>query len=63
EFVRKTQQMLGMRGRGRDVVSVGDSFVLRESQESYGVNFTPENRAIALNSAYYLSDCIEKSKG
>jgi putative transposase len=58
EFVRKTQQMLGMRGKGRDVVSAGDSFVLRESQESYGVNFTPKNRPIALNNAHYWSDCL-----
>jgi putative transposase len=58
EFVRKTQQMLGVRGQGRDVVSVGDSFVLRESQESYGVNFTLENRPIALNNAHFLGDCL-----
>jgi putative transposase len=58
DFVRKTQQMLGMRGKGRDVVSVGDSFVLRESQQSYGTNFTPENRPIALNNAHYWGDCL-----
>jgi putative transposase len=56
EFVIKTQQMLGMRGKGRDVVSVGDSFLLRESHGSYGVNFTPENRPIALENAHYWDD-------
>jgi hypothetical protein len=48
--------MLGMRGKGPDVVSVGDSFLLRESHGSYGVNFTPENRPIALKNALYLDD-------
>ena len=41
EFVLKTREMLGVRGRGRDVVTAGDSFVLRESQEIYGGNFNP----------------------
>lgn len=58
DFVRKTQQMLGMRGKGRAVVSAGDSFVLRESQESYRVNFTPKNRPIALNNAHYWDVCL-----
>ncbi|SDM80400.1 hypothetical protein SAMN05660860_03197 [Geoalkalibacter ferrihydriticus] len=53
--------MLGMRGKGRDVVSVGDSFVLRESQESYGVDFTPENRPIAPNNAHFGDECYYMS--
>jgi hypothetical protein len=48
--------MLGMRGKGPDMVSVGDSFLLRESHGSYGVNFTPENRPIALKNALYWND-------
>jgi putative transposase len=47
EFVLKIQEMLGVRGRGRDVVTAGDSFVLRESQEIYGGNFSPQNQPIA----------------
>jgi hypothetical protein len=50
--------MLGMRGKGRDVVSVGDSFLLRESHGSYGVNFTPENRPIALENTHYWDDYL-----
>ena len=56
EFVFKTQQMLDMRGKVRDVVSVGDSFLLRESHGIYGVNSTPENRLIALENAHYWDD-------
>ncbi|MBN2793701.1 MAG: hypothetical protein JXQ81_14405 [Desulfuromonadales bacterium] len=47
EFIVKTRQILGVRGRSRDVVPVGDSFMLRELQETYGGDFTPENRSIA----------------
>lgn len=61
EFVRKTQLMLGMRGKGRDVVPVRDSFVLRESQQSYGVNSISENRPIALNNAYFWDDYFKIS--
>ena len=55
-FVIKTQQMLGMPGKGGDMVSVGDSFLLRESHGSYGVKFTHENRPIALENAHYWDD-------
>jgi len=58
DFVRKTQQKLGMPGKGRAVVSAGDLFMLREAQESYGVNSTPKNRPIALNNAYCWDVCL-----
>ncbi len=41
EFVLKAKEMLGARGKGRDLVRVGDSLVLRECQEIYEANFTP----------------------
>jgi len=46
DFVLKSQAMLGARGRGRAVIATEESFILRESQEFYGGNFSPENRAI-----------------
>jgi len=52
EFVLKTKEMLGARGKGRDLVGVGDSLVLRECEEIYEANFTPENRPIAPDNAY-----------
>lgn len=57
EFVLKTQQMLGARAKGRSVVTAGDSFVLRESQENYGGNFSPENRPMASENDYFWDDC------
>ena len=51
-FVLKTQEMLGARGKGRDIAEAGGSFVLREGQEIYGANFSPENRPIGSNNAY-----------
>jgi REP-associated tyrosine transposase len=56
EFIVKTRQMLGLRGRSRDVVPVGDSFMLRESHETYGGDFTPENRPIAAENAHLWSN-------
>jgi hypothetical protein len=50
--VLKTQEMLVGRGKGRDVVEVGSSFVLRECQEIYGANFSFENWPIASDNAY-----------
>jgi hypothetical protein len=44
--------MLGARGKGRDIAEAGGSFVLREGQEIYGANFSPENRPIGSNNAY-----------
>ena len=52
EFVLKTKEMLGARGKSRDLARVGDSLVLRECQEIYEANFTPENRPIAPENAY-----------
>ena len=57
-FRQKKQQMLGMLAKGRAVVSAGDLFMLRESPESYGVNFTPKNRPIVLNNAHYWDVCL-----
>jgi putative transposase len=52
EFVLKTKEMLGARGKGRDIARVGNSLVLRECQESYEANSTTENRPIAPDNAY-----------
>jgi len=47
-FVQKTKELLGLRAKGRKVALVGDAFMLREAQEPYGVDFTPENRSIGV---------------
>jgi len=57
EFIAKTRQTLGMRGRSRECVPVAGAFVLRESQETYGGNFAPENRPIAAENGYFWEDC------
>jgi putative transposase len=51
EFVLKSREMLGTRGRSRTVVETEGSFILREFQEIYGGNFNPEKRAIALENS------------
>jgi putative transposase len=56
EFIVKTWQMLGMRGRSRDVDPVVDSFMLREPQETYRGYFTPENRPIAAENGHFWSN-------
>jgi len=61
EFVLKTREMLGVRGRGRDVVTAGDSFVLRELQEIYGGNFSPQNRPIAPDNGHLWDNYCEIS--
>lgn len=50
-FALKVQGNHGIRGRSRDIVVTGDTFVLRESPETYEANFNPENRAIASNNS------------
>ena len=52
-FVQKVQENLGVRGMGRGVSVTGDAYVLRESPETYEVNFDPENRAIAPNNSFF----------
>lgn len=47
-FVQKTKELLGLRAKGRKVALVGDAFILREAQEPYDVDFTPENRSIGV---------------
>ena len=59
----KTRQTLGMRGRSRECVPVVGVFALRESQETYGGNFAPENRPIAAENGYFWEDCPRKSAG
>jgi putative transposase len=56
KFVLKVQEILGVRGRGREVVATGDAFVLREAPEIYEADFTPENRAIAPNNSILWDD-------
>jgi putative transposase len=53
EFVLKTRERLGARGKGRDVLTAGDSFILRESQEIYGGNSNTKNRPIAPDNGYF----------
>lgn len=44
-------------GRFRGCVAgTGDAFVLREKQEGYGRNFSPENRPIGSNNTCFRSD-------
>jgi len=52
KFVLETQDILGAGGRGRDILRVGASFVLREHQEVYGGSFSPGNRPIASDNTH-----------
>jgi putative transposase len=56
QFVQKVKENLGGRGIGRGVVATGDAYVLRESPETYEVNFDPENRIIAPINSLFLED-------
>jgi hypothetical protein len=49
---------LGARGGGISVVADGDAYVLRESTETYEVDFDTKNRVIALNNRYFLEDFV-----
>lgn len=49
QFIRKVQENLGMRGRGRGVFGAGDAYVLRDAPEAYRADFDPDNRDIAPN--------------
>jgi putative transposase len=49
QFVLKVRENLGARGKGRDVFTTGDAFVLLEELEAYGADFDPENRVIVPN--------------
>jgi putative transposase len=51
-FVLQTQEMLGARGKGRDLVGIGGSFVVREGQEIYEANSALKNRPIGSDNAY-----------
>jgi putative transposase len=51
-FVLKTKEMLGARGKGRDLVGIGGSFVLREGQEIYEANSALKNRPTGSDNAY-----------
>jgi len=62
-FVAKTREILGACGKGRSVGEAGDAFVLREEQESYGPDFSPENRPIGQNNGYFWDGIPGISKG
>ena len=53
EFVRRTQDALGLKGRSRDVAEIDGAFVLREGQEIYRPDFEAENRPIASKNRYF----------
>ena len=53
EFVRRTQDALGLKGRSRDVAEIDGAFVLREGQEIYRLDFEAENRPIASKNRYF----------
>jgi putative transposase len=54
-FVLKTQEMLGARGKGRDIAEAGGSFILREGQEIYEANSALKNRPTRSDNAYLLN--------
>lgn len=61
-FALTTQAALGIRGRGRDVVSGDDVCVLREEEACYGADFGVRNKPIAPNIAIFRDVSLAKTE-
>jgi REP element-mobilizing transposase RayT len=55
-FVRDTKERLGIKAVGREVIGDGGSYELRESEVSYGANFSPENGHLRQENAFFLDE-------
>nr|WP_269745875.1 transposase [Desulfuromonas soudanensis] len=53
EFILRTQAALGLRGRNRDTAESDDAYMLRETEENYGLVFGVENGAIGPKNAHF----------
>jgi putative transposase len=57
-FVIATQEKLGIKGKGREVIEVDGSYELRESPAPYGPILGHENGGLRLHNTYNWSDNI-----
>jgi len=57
-FIEATVKKLGIRAKGRNVISEAKSYVLREPAAAYSVNFTPENGSLSPENSYIWLDNV-----
>ena len=61
EFTERTKHLLGIRARGRKVLSIGDMYQLREPEAGYRADFGPRNSDIEAENEYSWNNSIEIS--
>jgi hypothetical protein len=60
-FVRDTQEKLGIRGIGREVVGTNECFELREPETPYEALLGPQNGDLRQENTYYWGKSVRRS--
>ena len=61
EFTERTKHLLGIKAKGRAVLSIGDTYEVREPEAGYRVDFGVEKNDIGVENAYSLNNTIDIS--
>lgn len=55
-FIEATVKKLGIRAKGRKVLSAGESYMLQEPPAAYAVNFALENDTLSHENSHFWRD-------
>ena len=61
EFTGRTKHLLGVKAKGRAVLSIGDMYEVREPEAGYRVDFGLEKNDIGVENAYSWNNTIDVS--
>ena len=61
EFTERTKHLLGIKAKGRAVLSTGDTYEVREPEVGYRVDFGLEKNDIGVENAYSWNNTIDIS--
>ena len=61
EFTERTKHLLGIKAKGRAVLSIGDTYEVREPEAGYRADFDLEKNDIGVENAYSWNNTIDIS--